>query len=134
MWNILNNRTVAILAKAMDAASLRQQVIANNIANANTPGFKRSTVVFEEILRSALDEKTGQKREGQASPGVERLNEVQPRVVRDSSTTMRTDGNNVDIEMEMAQLAMNTINYNSAAQLLNGKLAQIRYVINEGRR
>ncbi|KKM12345.1 hypothetical protein SY88_04135 [Clostridiales bacterium PH28_bin88] len=134
MWNVLNNRTVAILAKAMDAASLRQQVIANNIANANTPGFKRSTVVFEDLLRTALEEQRGRKANGLPSLGPDRLNEVQPRVVRDSSTTMRTDGNNVDIEMEMAQLAMNTINYNSAAQLLNGKLAQIRYVINEGRR
>lgn len=117
---LLSNRTFQVLHKAMDAASLRQKVIAHNIANINTPGYKRAYVSFEESLQKAL-------------AGGKGLAEVTPQVKRDRSTSNRWDGNNVNLEAEMAQLAMNTINYNLAVNRLNGKLNMLSYIINGGR-
>ncbi|MEW6661717.1 MAG: flagellar basal body rod protein FlgB [Bacillota bacterium] len=131
MWNVMNNPIMLALAKTLDAASLRQQVIAHNIANANTPGFKRSVVAFEQALQRALE---GSGHGGSRRVAMDRVKEVQPQVVRDNTTSMRVDGNNVDMESEMAQLALNTLTYNTATQLLSSKFASARYVIHEGRK
>lgn len=123
------------LRKALEAASLRQRVIAHNLANANTPGFKRYYVTFEESLKRALSGEQGlrlYRTHPRHLPGSGP--EVEARVEQDRFTTMRQDGNNVDIEREMVELVMNSLNYNLAVQQLNGRLGMWRYVINEGRR
>lgn len=134
---IFSNETLTALQKALDAATLRQSVLAHNIANVNTPGFKRSYVVFEEALRQALRQEKGLSlaadEEGhfRSSPAVAR---VTPKVETDYYTSIRQDGNNVDTDVEMAQVAMNTINYYVATAQLNNRLSILRYVINEGRK
>lgn len=123
------------LRKALEAAALRQRVIAHNLANANTPGFKRYYVTFEESLKSALRGEQGLRlyqTHPRHLPGS--VPEVEARVEQDRFTTMRQDGNNVDIEREIVDLVMNSLNYNFAVQQLNGRLGMWRYVINEGRR
>jgi len=133
---------MSLLRKELDATALRQRVIANNIANVNTPQFKKSTVRFEEYLKDFLDKgpnptegtEGAQLRSGSAQPqsgSMENLPEL--RVERDENTTMRADGNNVDIDQEMAALAENTILYQIAAQELNERIALLGYVIT-GRR
>lgn len=136
MSGLFSDSTLMALEKALDASSLRQKVAAHNIANVNTPGFKRSYVAFEEELQQALGRsnrlslrKADARHMGQAR----NLPEVVPQVRKDLSTSMRPDGNNVDIDVENAELAMNTIMYNAAATRLNQKLQQLRYVINGGR-
>lgn len=124
-----------VLEKALDTAVLRQRNIAHNIANINTPGYKRYEVRFEDKLKEALE----------LNPGLPLYRthplhlpsgrtDISPEVVKDDSTTMRTDGNNVDIDREMVELAQNSLNYYVAVQQLNTRLAMLRYVINEGRR
>lgn len=136
MPGLFFDTTLLALEKALDAYGLRQQVISHNIANVNTPGYKRHYVSFEEELKQALGKARGLSlRRAHArhlgQPG--NVGEVTAVVKRDLSTTMRADGNNVDIDVENAELAMNTILYNAAATRLNQKLAAIRYVINGGR-
>lgn len=136
MSSLFSDSTLMALEKALDASSLRQKVAAHNIANVNTPGFKRSYVAFEEELRQALGKsnRLGLRRTSSRHMGqVGNLHEVLPQVKRDLSTGMRSDGNNVDIDVENAELAMNSIMYNAAATRLNQKLQQLRYVINGGR-
>lgn len=130
------DKTITILKKSMDTASLRQNVIAHNIANVNTPGYKRSFVSFEEKLQEALGEKKKIKLAAYLPGhfGNKQVKDVQPEVKKDKATSLREDGNNVDMDTEMAQLAMNSINYQMAVNRLNGKLGTLRYVINEGRR
>lgn len=134
---VFSNDTMQILAKALDTASLRQSVLAHNIANVNTPGYKRSYVVFEESLQKALGKNKGITLAGD-KPGHIRppqtAAEVRPVVETDRNTSLRQDGNNVDIDAEMVQVAMNSINYNAAASQLNSRLGILRYVINDGRR
>jgi len=125
------------LQKGLDAAAERQRVAAHNVANVNTPNFKRSEVVFAEGLRGAL------VRGGGVSLAVthprhigsqDELAQVRHSVRRDNSTTMRADGNNVDIDREMAAMASNQLKYNAMTQLVNEKYGLLRYVIHEGRR
>lgn len=124
-----------VLTKALDAAALRQRTIAHNIANVNTPGFKRYYVTFEEQLRRALQVEGGLSLYRTHPEHLPRSTfSIEPRVEQERTTAMREDGNNVDIDREMVELAMNSINYNLAVQQLNGRLGMLRYVINEGRR
>ena len=123
----LSGLTENVLKKGLDASALRQRVTAQNVSNINTPGFKRSTVSFEENLNQVLKQKDSLNR--RVSVG-----EVNARVVKDQRTTMRSDQNNVDIDIEMLTLSSNQIKYNSMIQLLSDRYGMMRYVINEGRR
>jgi len=124
--NMFSDVTSQLLTKALDTASMRQRVISNNLANINTPGFKRSYVTFEEELRKTLETNN--------RVNLNSIQKIEPQINKDNSTSMRLDGNNVDMDQEMVDLAMNSINYNTAVQQLNKKLGMLRYVISEGRR
>ncbi len=136
--NILFDKTMALLKQGLEAASLRNNVIANNMANVDTPGFKKSQVVFEEELRKAVGQEgrikgivTNEKHIPiSGSSGAE----IKPKVVLSNDNSMRNDGNNVDIDREMAALAKNTMMYTALVQALNGELQKIRTAIYEGRR
>lgn len=112
-----------IIHKALDAAWTRNEAIAQNIANVDTPGYKRKTVSFEEELRQAMEKKDFKKSDA---------DKIDIRVTEDNkSLSMRLDGNNVDIDSEMAQLAKNTIKYNALIQLAG--YSKIKMVIKEGK-
>ncbi len=108
-----------LLHRALDASALRQRVIANNVANANTPGFKRSFVAFEDYIKNAMDRRD--------------VASVAPRVIVDKSTTMREDGNNVDLDHEMVLMAANAIHNQALTQQLSDRYGLLRYVISGGR-
>ena len=101
----------AVIGSAMQAAVFRNEVIANNIANADTPGFKKSRVEFEDSLQIALD-KAGRT-------GVKDLGGVRARpVVIHELFNYRIDGNNVDMETEMADLYQNAAKYDALASMV----------------
>ncbi|BAF60273.1 flagellar basal body protein [Pelotomaculum thermopropionicum SI] len=128
--------TMQALKKGLDAAALRHRVIANNIANANTPGFKKSAVEFESLFKEALGRNpvgmavTHPRHMGKAPL----LSELQPVEKINNATSMRTDGNNVDIDEEMVNLAANDIHYQAMARELSERYALLSYVITGGRR
>ena len=125
------------LHKGLNTASLRQQVIADNVANINTPGFKKRDVSFEGELSRALENSHSQRlrqtNERHLSGGSS-LTSVRARVTTVDATSMRYDGNNVDIDEEMSKLAENSIRFNALAQLMGGHFSTLKTVINEGRR
>jgi len=116
-----NDRSTRLVEQALGAASLRQQVIANNIANVNTPGFKRSRVEFESELAKALA--AGETPES-----------IEARIVQDTETVINPNGNNVDIEAEQVHLAVNQIWYAALTRQISDQFARLRTVIYEGRR
>lgn len=140
------------MSRGLDAASLRQEVISDNIANVDTPGFKASRVSFEDELRRALQGLEGSPpADGRGSPPAVRLvgthpghivaghqprgpAEIRPRIVTDTASSMRNDGNNVDVEAQMAELAENTVLYNALVRQISAQFANLRTAINEGRR
>lgn len=119
---------VDVLGKAADASWLRNEAISNNIANVNTPGYKRQDVSFEEELKHALKANKYESLD-------EKISDIDPdriegRVYTDSANySYRLDGNNVDIDNENVELASNQIKYNALVQSINGKFTDLQKVI-----
>jgi flagellar basal-body rod protein FlgB len=108
---------IDLMTRLLDVASLRHDVIAANVANINTPGYRQRQVVFEDELAKALQQ-----------PGGAPL-KVAAKVVESERTPDRADGNNVDIDVEMADLNKNTLLYRTLAQLLTTHIASMRSAI-----
>jgi len=109
---------------ALDAASLRQQAIAHNLANVNTPGYKRQDVTFESQLSHALLEHRTARDVDEGA--VER---VRPQVVTPTTASMRADGNNVDMEAENVNSAINTLKYEALTQMVGGYFTGLKAAI-----
>ncbi len=116
--NLLSS--VNILEKGMQGTVLRNEVIQNNIANADTPGFKRSDVQFESFLNSAMEESK--------TTGVLDLDKVKPMIV-EQSFNYRLDENNVDIETEMVNLYQNSARYDMLVSSVNNHYKRINAVL-----
>jgi len=128
---LFTGESLALLKNYLDVASLRQRVAAHNLANLNTPGYKRLSVRFEDKLQKALNSEklplaTPLEQHIKNRPD---LREVSPSVERNYTTTMRADLNNVNLEQELTLLAANTVCYSLAAQRLSGKFEELSYVI-----
>lgn len=121
-----------VLAKALDARMARQKVIANNIANVETPGYHRKEVKFEESLAEALDRSRlqGAKTNGKHFDlGRFNVGDVQFEVIEPVDHTMSSGVNNVDIDFEMAQLAENQISFSYALRFLKSNHAKLNAAI-----
>ena len=127
-----------VLEKSLDASWLRNETIAQNIANVDTPGYKRKTVAFEEYLSEAMDDSSfkGFTTDRRHIPiGGNSIESTEIMVQQDNSDlSVRLDGNNVDIESEMASLAKNEIKYNTLVQSLYTAYSRLKSVISEGRK
>lgn len=123
-----------VLENALSAAALRHKVISNNIANVNTPGFKRSEVVFEDVLQEKLSNTKLSMTRTASKHLAGRMEGVGPLVNTVTENSFRSDGNNVDIDSEMANMAKNNIYYDAIAQQLSRYYSGLKSVINEGRR
>lgn len=139
---LFSNDLMAIMSKALDAGTLQQRVISNNLANVDTPGFKRSEVVFMEKLKAALETRNHAGEDLQAATthpqhisfqNIPTLNSVEASVAVQSNTSLRNDGNNVDIDAEMARLAENNIYYTALSQLTSMHFSELKSVIREGK-
>lgn len=118
---------INVLHKAADASLLRNEIIANNIANIDTPNFKRSDVNFEGILRNQLQ--GGQPLDKKVANV--KLHNLEPVVYKDNSNlSYRLDGNNVDIDVESANLAENQIRYNALVDSISHEFNRIKTVLN----
>ncbi|MER3472487.1 MAG: flagellar basal body rod protein FlgB [Armatimonadota bacterium] len=120
-----------LLKQALLACALRQEVLAHNIANVNTPGYRRKDVSFEQFLRAAqvAPLQTTDPRHYALPPfrSAESQTEIE-------DAPMRPDGNTVDIDYEMAQLAENQIRFQALSQLITGRYQSLKLVITGGGR
>lgn len=104
-----------MLGRLLDVTQLRHSVIAQNVANVNTPGFRRLDVDFQQAFARAM-----------AAGNEASAIDVQPKIVAGQGGAERPDGNNVDIDLEMGQLQKNTLLYRVYTQVLAMRLAQWR--------
>ncbi|MBP3603945.1 MAG: flagellar basal body rod protein FlgB [Lachnospiraceae bacterium] len=119
---------VNVLGKAADASWMRNEVIANNIANVDTPGYKRQDVDFETQLRHALGNTRYKSVDARVAAATSA--ELTARVYTDSAGfSYRLDGNNVDIDTESTELAANQIKYNGLISSVNAEFANLKMVI-----
>ena len=135
LQQIMNSPTMDYMQRGLAAANLRQEVISDNIANVNTPKFKRSDVVFESLLAKELGLDDDKKKLKMVRTNDRHLPMAPPdsraaaRIQLDDSTTMRVDDNNVDIDAEMASLAKNQIYYSAMAKKIGGYIQSVKTVI-----
>ncbi|WP_028561439.1 flagellar basal body rod protein FlgB [Paenibacillus pinihumi] len=135
--NLLNGSNFQRLNGAVRAAELRQQVISNNVANADTPYFKRSEVVFEKYLEQEMGKSDGAnlplKRTNPKHLGAGgQTGPLRIGVETDEISVMNNNVNNVDIDREMSLLAKNQLRYNALIHQVSHDIRMIRTAI-EGR-
>ena len=128
-------KTVDILQRSMDTSLLRREVISNNIANAETPDFKRSDVSFEAELSKALASENKRTLPAKVTdPRHMSFNQtvdyksVRPRRVLDYLTQSKNNGNNVDIEQEVMMATQNQMMYELMTQSVSFQFSQINIV------
>jgi flagellar basal-body rod protein FlgB len=111
---LVSDVTTVALERALDGAALEQRMVANNLANLETPGFVARHAQFHDSLRAALDAERG----------------------RASSTVrpVQPHGNNVDVETEMTALSESVLQYEVLTRLLSKKLSMVGVVIGDGKR
>ncbi|MBE6073319.1 MAG: flagellar basal body rod protein FlgB [Selenomonas ruminantium] len=134
---IMNSSNFDYLGRGLAAATMRHEVISNNIANVNTPNFKRSAVNFEDLLAKELHLDNDGRRLGMVRTHDRHLPMALPGkahavIEEDGTTTMRVDNNNVDIDIEMAGLAKNQLYYNAMTTELGGFINRMKGVITSG--
>ena len=128
--------TLQLLERAMDLRSAKHNVVMSNIANMDTPNYKAFDVIIEEEMEQTKGaghttsiRKTHQKHLSGRNGA---MGDVQPTLAETEQTTLRKDGNTVDLDREMAKLSENNLMYNALAQLISRKFAGLKDVIKGG--
>ena len=121
---------VNLLKSAADASWTREEVLTNNIANVDTPGYKRQDMKFESLLQNEI------ARQGKTSSTLDQkvanvdYKRLQPYVYTDNAElSTRLDGNNVDIDTEEAELASNQLMYDGIIEGLNSEFERMKAVL-----
>ncbi len=123
-----------MLQLGMEGSSRRHDALANNIANVDTPGYKREDVEFRSALREKAGEARSKSEMARTNPGHlrgRRTSDLQNNInhFKETGTSLRHDENNVDIEREMAELAKNEIYFNTLSQQLDARFNNLTTVI-----
>ena len=123
--------TITSLEKAISQSTAKQRVISNNIANVDTPDYKSQEVRFNSALSNEMQKLQSKKTNskhiefgGSDSSGY--------RIVTNNNTSYNNNGNNVDIDQEMTEMAKNQIQYNALIERLSGKFNSLKTVIKGG--
>lgn len=119
------DKSMNLLEKMLDVSATKHKVIANNIANINTPGYKKMEVSFAEQLEKVIKDTSASK-----------FDAFQSKIVvskEDTNVAVRNDGNNVDMDKEVSALMKNTLSYNVYTQLLSKKMDLVKSAIENSR-
>lgn len=119
---------INVLSKAADASWTRESLIANNIANADTPGYKRQDIDFQSVLKNELSNYKYMNLD-QKMNAVD-LSKLNASVYTDHGNySYRLDGNNVDIDTEQVELASEQIKYQALTQSITSEFQRLQTVI-----
>lgn len=113
------NNIIDIVNAGIKAETLRNKAIANNIANMQTPGYRRNDVKFQELLQEALD-----------SSGDVEVNEIEAQLYQPNTTDVNSKGNDVDLEVEVGEMVKNTLLHKTYTRFLQKKYQQMDLAIN----
>jgi len=128
---IFGGETLQILKRSLDAYALRQKVIAENISQAETPGYRSRTVEFETLLDDAMGTSGGlpMKRSQEGHMPTPESSQPPPRVTQESDRALDNGVNDVNLDMEMAALAETTLSHKMAARILSMRSQLLRSAI-----
>jgi flagellar basal-body rod protein FlgB len=127
---ILFGSTVRTLKSALDGLAAQQEIIGQNIANVDTPGYRAQKVDFKSTLRQAMNQtgkvvmKTTNSAHLQGGQSADRI-----QISLREGGTSRADGNNVDIDVELTQMTETVVQYQALTQLISKKFAGIKNII-----
>ncbi len=110
--------TVKLLETGIKAEGLRQSTIASNLANIETPGYRRLDVKFEELLDKAI----------QSSDGME-SEDIEPEIYQPANTPIKANGNDVILETEIGEMLKNSLRHTAYVRLLRKKFTQMETAI-----
>lgn len=112
------NNIIDILEAGIKAENLRQKTIANNVANLETPGYRRLDVKFKQLLAKSID-----------SSGAIDLDDIEPQIFQPENTSVKSNGNDVHLESEVGEMVKNTLRHRALIRLLSKKYKQIELAI-----
>ena len=113
-----DDQAAVVLTKMLELSTTRQKVIANNLSNANTPGYTRRELDFEAELSKILKQED-----------MELLRDIEGKVVLDKSNPAKNDGNNISVTQEMNEMSQNGVLFNLMQRALGTKLNIIKSAI-----
>jgi flagellar basal-body rod protein FlgB len=122
--SVVDNNLTALLSLALDASQMRQQAIAQNIANVNTPGYQRIGVSFEQRIAQLTTEMNGR-----TAPSLAELSRYRPQI----ASADGADGP-VQLDQELAAMSETVLHHQALLKALNKQLELIGLAINEGKR
>ena len=125
---------IRILEKSLNLSWLKNETISNNIANVNTPNYKREDIRFESVLNDTISSPSVKtKLTHEKHMPVQSFGTMNKGITKDFLSKTRKDGNNVNIDVEMANLAKNQLIYNTLSQRISGHFSKLKLVIKDGR-
>jgi flagellar basal-body rod protein FlgB len=110
---------VELLEAGLKAEALRQKTVANNVANLQTPGYRRLDVRFEQLLAKAIE----------AGDEID-FEEIEPEIYQPKNTTVNPNGNDVNLEAEVGEMVKNSLRQKAFIRLLGKKYNQIDLAVN----
>ncbi|MEG0894382.1 MAG: flagellar basal body rod protein FlgB [Oscillospiraceae bacterium] len=122
---MLDSFSNTLLQKSLDGLWQRQQAILNNLANYETPNYKKKYVEFEKYLKQAIDESDNKTK----SQKISLIDNTHSYMGTSKSETLRADGNNVDVEQENIELARAQLQYSTAIRQVSDNLSRLRSAI-----
>jgi flagellar basal-body rod protein FlgB len=126
------SNTFRLLEQGIDYSSAKQKVIANNIANVETPGYKAKSIQFKDTLNQELHKIEAYRTDPRHFEFSNQMR-MPYKVVTNHNMSYMSNGNSVDIDQEMAEMAKNQIYYDALIEKLNGKFQSLKTVIKGGR-
>lgn len=128
----LFSNTFSVLENGLDYSSLKQKVVSQNIANVDTPKYKAKDASFKGVLQAAMNKSIEANRTDERHFEFKQ-NYLQPAVTTRKNVQYNHNGNSVDLDKEMAELASNQIYYNAVTDRLNGKFSSLLNVVKGGK-
>jgi flagellar basal-body rod protein FlgB len=129
----LFSNTVSTLEHALNYSSAKQKVISQNIANVDTPNYKAKDVSFKAVFQDAMGKSFQANRSDARHYEFSSKAGRMPGVVTNQNVNYNENGNSVDLDKEMADLATNQIYYNALTERINGKFNSLQSVIRGGK-
>lgn len=126
----MENMNLALLKKSLDVVGMRQELIASNISNVNTPNYKANKLEFESLLEQAKEGSSLKVTHASHLGGANELTEINPILSKNTGTAVKENGNNIDIDMEMVNQTQNNLQYQALTAQLNAQYARLNTVIN----
>lgn len=129
----LFSNTITTLEHALNYSSTKQKVIAQNISNADTPNYKSKDVSFQAAFQTAVDQTMTAKRTDARHFEFKGISTATPQITTNQQMSYHNNGNNVDVDKEMSDLATNQIYYNAVTERISSKFQTLQSVIRGGK-